>query len=71
MLCVKGGMPVQLQIREPNGTEWRDCVFAGKAIVLAEVGKPVEVPILPCYQYRTKTAAAGAEIVAVLEVYSE
>ena len=66
--CVKyTGSPVQVQVKEPGGTEWKDCVFAGKPIELTEGGAGVDVPITPCYHYRCITAEAGAEVLAFSE----
>ena len=66
--CVKfSGSPVQVQVKTPDGTQWRNCVFAGKPIELTEGGAGVDVPITPCYLYRCVTAEAGAEVLAFSE----
>ena len=68
VLCAQyAGSPVKLQIREPNGTEWQDCSFAGNAIVITGTGQAVEVPITPCFSIRCTTAKAGAKIVAFFD----
>ena len=63
--CVKyTGSPVKVQVKEPGGTQWQDCAFAGEPIELTEGGAGVDVRITPCYHYRCITAVAGAEIIA-------
>ena len=70
LLCVKStdGSPVRLQVKEVGGAEWRDATFANTAIVLAEQGATLELPITPCYQYRCITETAGAEVVAFADL---
>ena len=68
LLCaLYADSPVTLQIREPRAEMWRDAVFAGKTIRFEKVGDLVDVPVIPCYQYRCVTETAGAKIVAIAE----
>ena len=68
LICVKyADSPVRLQVKEAGGTQWQDANFAGNAITLCERGASLELPTIPCYQYRCITETAGAEVVAIAD----
>ena len=69
LCCVKyTGSPVKVQVKVPGGTQWQDCVFAGKLKELTDTCEDVELPITPCFQYRVITETAGAEVVAFADI---
>ena len=69
LLCVKyADSPILVQVKPPNDNAWQNAVFAGKPIQLTEAGEAVNLPIVPCFEYRVATDTAGAEVVAISDL---
>lgn len=63
LLCsVYASDEVHLQIRPPGGNHWMNARFNSTDITLRAQGDTLDVRLVKGYDYRLKTANAGAEV---------